>query len=80
MNVLSRLRQKIRPNKTCRDPFGTAHRTIMYALHLESWDYMPIERRREIIEWCKQNLWKDKLAYFLLRDLKQGKIKAKSSS
>ena len=73
MGILSKLRLKPKP---VRDPFGKTHRTITYALTMEAWAYLPKEHRHEIIEWAKQNLWNDRLAYGVLSRLKNGEIKA----
>ena len=73
MGILSKLRLKPKP---VADPFGETHRTMTYAMTIEAWAYLPKERRHEIIEWSKQNLWNDRLAYQVLSRLRNGEIKA----
>jgi len=76
MNILERLRGIRQKPRQVRDPFGTRHRTITYALLIdESWPSLTREQKQEIIEWCKQNLWKDHLAYEVLAKLRNGEIK-----
>ena len=76
MNVISRLREKIKPTKQYADPFGKYHRSITWCWDQECWNELPKERKDQIIGWAKQNLWKDDLAYWVLRRLEEGEIKA----
>lgn len=72
MTILDRLRGK---RKQIADPFGIYHRTISYVLMLESWDSYSEQYKRDIIEWSKQNLWADELAYRVLAALRNEEIK-----
>ena len=76
MNIIERLRVFTRKPRQVRDPFGTRHRTITYTFLInECWPSLSKEQKQEIIEWCKQNLWKDHLAYEVLAKLRNGEIK-----
>ena len=74
MNVISRLREKIKPTKIYKDPHAhNIHRDIMFIFDFESWEYMKREHKEHVdnlIGWAKQNLWKDVWAWRILRKVK----------
>jgi len=76
MKLFSQLRQKIKPDKQARDPFGVNHRKITFVMTIhECWSSMSKQEKQEIVTWAKQNLWNDPLAYSVLAKLRKGELK-----
>jgi len=76
MKLFSQLRQKIKPVKQARDPFGVNHRNITFVMTIyECWPSMSKQEKQQIVAWAKQNLWNDHLAYAVLVKLRNGELK-----
>lgn len=65
----NRLRRKTEPNSHLDRLYSGWDGGIQVGFTVECWDDLPKKEKRKIIEWAKANLWKNRNAYFLLKDL-----------
>jgi len=64
LDKLRGLRQKTQFKAPC---ISGIHHSIVFHMTMEQWDYLPEETRQGYIAWAKQNLWKHREAYIILR-------------
>jgi len=67
MKLLSKLRGLRQKTQPITPTIEGIHHSIVFHMTMEQWDYLPEETRQGYIAWAKQNLFKHREAWYILR-------------